>query len=188
MSVNFTARLVNTTTVQHKVSWRNYIDSTVSIVELDKNNPKDMYALYCTANDWAEFGGQYSGNIYKNAIQQCNQADITKEHYLALTTQTADFHNLKHDYILGLMQFSETTNPENEIAFLEVSPITSKSKNFVREYQKVGTRLVEYAKEALNQKDIFVQSARDAVKFYRKNGFEQLGKYGSNKYKLYFRV
>lgn len=176
MSINFTARLMDSTTIPQRIGWRKHCDMPVSIVEIDRHNFEDMHALGTTSTTWTEKGAQFLGTMYENALHGYTYKDVMKDHFLALTTQTSDFEKLEPNKILGVMQFAETRNPENEILFLEVNPETCRTFNFIRQYKKVGTRIIDYVKSKYSEKDIYVRSARNAVKFYKKNGFKQLSR------------
>jgi len=188
MSINFTARQVSSTTIQHRLPFRNYTQSDVSIVELDRCNYSDMDALHDAAYKWENNGAKYARAIYNKAESGGYYHDILKDHYYALTTQNADFRKLRPDMILGLMVFSETKNPENEILYLEVNPSTSKSLNRIREYKQVGRKLVDFVHSKFKKKDIFIQSDRDAIKFYKKMGCEQPSKAPEKVCQLYLRA
>lgn len=176
MSINFTGIPVDKTTITKRASIFKNNSIPAYIVELDKNNFEDMNSLHDTAFKWYDNGGRYAPNIYNKAVDKYKFNDISKEHFYALTTQQKDFEKIKPDNILGLMMFSETKNFDNEINYLEVDPATSKSKNLIREYKKVGSRLVEFIKKTYNKKSIFVQADSRAIKFYKKMGFFQLSK------------
>jgi len=188
MSINFTANQVHQTTIPRKLSWRNYADSAISIVELDSKNDADIDAIIKTERNWTNNGGQYIHHFCRDFVENHRYVDIEKEHYYALTTQNADFNKLNPKNILGVLMFSESKNFENEITWLEVDPATRKSAGRNREYKEVGKRLVEYILNKYKEKDIFVQSAKDAIKFYKKLGAEQPYQRFPKKCQLYFRV
>ena len=172
MSINFTARPVANPQIKHRTSFFKYSEEGAHIVELDRKDIADMKALNKTAKDWRDNSGKYADQIFER-FNRLNNSDYVKEHVFALTTQQNDFKALESDKILGLMMFNELKGPENEILVLEVNPNTSKSLNFFRKYKDVGKRLVKYAQETFNNKGITVWSDYNAIKFYKKLGFEQ---------------
>ena len=186
MSINFTANLMNRTSIPQRISWRNCIDRNVSIVEIDVNNQADVEAMEQTKDKWLKKGAMFIHHLFDDVVEPHNYYDIEKEHFYALTTQTADFKRLKSDDILGVMAFSETKNKANEITWLEVSPETNKSLNKRREFRKVGTRLIDFVKNEFKSKDIYVHTAYDAEKFYKKNGFKSNTKHIPERYDMYF--
>ena len=176
MSISFTARFVDSTKIKHRLSFFKNEKLETSIIELDKKNPDDMKALHDAAFSWYDNGGRYATNIYHKATDNTYLKDVTKEHYFALTTQKNDFENVKPNKILGLMMFSETSNFDNEINYLEVNPSTNRSKHLIREYKNVGKALVDYVKRAYKEKSLFVFSDARVIKFYKKQGFFQMYK------------
>ena len=90
-----------------------------------------------------------------------------------MTTQNSDYEHINPDKLQGLALFSETTNPENELNWLQVNPNTNTKSSSSRTYKKVGTELVNYIKQ-ITDKPILVQSADDAIKFYEKNDFRHI--------------
>ena len=188
MSINFTAKLVQQPTVKKHLSGRRYMDLEASIVELDVNNPTDMEAIMQTERNWMHNGGQFIHHYVKDTTEQHHYVDVKKEHYLALTSQKADFNRLKSNEILGVLMFTETKLHENEISWLEVRPDIRKGARKIRDYKEVGSRLTKYVLEKYKNKDIFVQSALKAIPFYKKMGAVQpINKY-PQKCLLYFRV
>ena len=186
MSINFTANLMNRTTVMQQISTNNYWDTDVSIVELDVNNDLDIKAIEETKNKWIDNGAMYIHHIYDDAVEPHQYYDVEKSHFYALTTQNADFNKLKSDKILGVMMFSEIkSNLPNEITWLEVNPETNKTLNKNREFKNVGTRLIEFVKNTFKTKNIHVHSAYNAQKFYKKNGFISMTKKIPDKYDMY---
>lgn len=186
MSINFTANLMSRTTIPQRISWRDYIDRGVSIVELDVNNPSDIEAMEQTKDKWLKKGAWFIHHICDDIVEPHNYYDIEKQHFYALTTQKADFNRLKSNDILGVMMFSETKNKANEITWLEVSPETNRALNRTREFKQVGTRLIDFVKSKFKEKDIYVHTAHNAKKFYKKNGFVSTSNRIPEKYDMFF--
>lgn len=170
-SINFTANLVKRTQIQKSDDYKTYHPADAAIVELDKYDKNDVKALYDTSVLWNYQGAKYSSEILHEAVKGYDYDDIEREHYLAVTTQTDDFENLEPKKILGLMLFSETNNEDNEINWLQVRPNTNNNQTWKREYKKVGAVFVDLLKNMKLGKNIHVQSAPEAVGFYKAMGF-----------------
>lgn len=177
--INFKASFLKTVYIPQKVSDLNYKNQEVSIVELDPKNQKDVMALAETVCKWESIAPGFSSEIYNEALKPKMYPDIVAEHYLALTTQNKDYKNLDANKVLGLALFSETMDSENQLNWLQVNPTTNKKNSTERKFKNIGTELVNYMKQ-ITDKPIYVQSADDAVPFYKKNGFLRCGKHDSN--------
>ena len=174
-SINFTASLVQRSQIMKRQSDNEFRPVTLSIVELDKNDEKDVKALYKTAIDWTYQGAKYSSNIYHEAVKGFEYDNIEKEHYFALTEQQNNFKELDSDKILGLMLFSHTTHENDEISWLQVRPNTKTKDSWNREYKGVGKAMVDLLSRVNYGKPIYVQSSNEAIEFYKKQGFKNSG-------------
>ncbi len=177
MSINFTARLVDSPKIQQRKSLFKYDAQNASIVELDLKNKSDMIALNKASTSWMENGGKYASSIFFEAAYSGSDKFYRKQnHFYALTTQNQNFQELKPENILGLMMFQEVKGAPNEISLLEVNPKTSMSCSFFRKYKQVGKKLVEFVQENFFQKDIQVWADYYAINFYKKSGFKKNSK------------
>ena len=170
-TINFTANLIKHTQIPKRFVDDEYYPSTVSIVELDKNNDTDVEALKQTSYLWNDQQAKYSSNIYHEAVKGYDYDNIEAEHFLALTEQTGSYERLNPNCILGLMLFSQTYDDEDEITWLQVRPNTYSKQTWKREYKEVGKSLIDLLKETKLKKPIHVQSSNEAVEFYKKQGF-----------------
>lgn len=185
-TINFTAKFIEKKQILKKEHGNDYKPCDVSIVELDKNDSRDVSALGKTSLDWIIQGdGILTYNIYKNAVNQYSDFDNEKEHYLAVTTQDSDYENLDYKKILGLSLFSETSSPVNEINLFEVRPNISKSLSKNREYKKAGTALLNYIQNTYTQKPIYVISRDESINFYLKNNFKPINDHSDCPYLMY---
>lgn len=173
-TINFTANLIKRTQIQRRNSDNKFEPYDVSIVELDKNYEPDINSLYKASILWNDQGARYSSNIYHDATKGYEYDDVKREHYFALTEQNKDFDNLDEEKILGLMLFSESVYPDDEITWLQVRPNTNTPNSWKRKYKGVGTAMINMLKDTNLKKDIRVKSADDAVEFYKKQGFKQM--------------
>lgn len=167
--INFTASFVKNTTIKKKDSPSAKPENTsVAIVELDKNDENDIQALTELKNDWTQRSGKYIRSIYYIAKRERPDFDVEKEHYYAITTQKDNFDELNSDQVLGVMLFYETTPDEelNEIKYLEVEPSNSRTLNKERKYSGIGSRMVDFVTQTFRQKPIYVYSDVNAVSFY----------------------
>lgn len=169
--INFTANFIKNTQIKQCRTCDTFIDKEAAIVELDINDKNDIKSLYETASDWDSKGFTYTFEIFCDATKGYEYDDVKKEHYIALTTQKDNFENLEPDKIIGLSLFSETKKPENEINWLQVDPESNTERKYEREYKGGGRAIVNYIQETYTDKPIYVQSAKDAINFYRKCGF-----------------
>ena len=169
--INFTANLIKHTQIPKRIDDDKYAPADVSIVELDKNDKRDVKALYNASVLWNEQGAKYSSNIYHEAVKGYEYDDVDCEHYLALTEQNSDFKNLQSDKILGLMLFSASKYDADQITWLQVRPNTNSKQTWKREYKGVGAAMINLLKQINYNKPINVVSASDAVDFYKKQGF-----------------
>ena len=184
-SINFTARLVSNPIIKQRSSMFDYKKQQASIVELDCRSMDDIKALSEASDRWMGRGGKYIDDILdvalyesnmEGALYESNILNIKNDHFYALTTQKQNFDQLKPKNILGVMLFTERIGSNNEIQLLEVSPTTSKTKNYIRKYKQVGRRLVEYVQDKYSNKDIEVWADFDARNFYKKLGFKKKAK------------
>ena len=171
-NISFTANLIKRTQIRKSENFSDYHPENVSIVELDKNDEKDIKALYDTSVLWNFQGAKYSSEIFHEAVKGYEYDDVDHEHYLALTTQSKEFDNLCPDHILGLMLFSQTNNRDDEINWLQVRPNTNSKQAWKREYKKVGEALINLIKDANHGKPVHVQADTDAIGFYKAMGFK----------------
>ncbi len=176
--INFKANFLKTTYIPKQVSDTICEPQEVSIVELNPKDKKDVRTLAETSCKWENVASGFSSEIYNEALKPKMYPDIAAEHYLALTTQNKDYKNLDTSKILGLVLFSETYDTENQLNWLQVNPTTNKKNSSKRTFKNVGTELVNYIK-SITDKPIYVQSADDAIPFYKKNGFLRQGKHDS---------
>ena len=170
--INFTANFVKNTQVLKKSKDGNYNQERVSIVELDKDDLKDLNSLYETSVLWNQQGAKYASDIFHEAAKGYEYDDIEKEHFFAVTEQKDDYKDLDPNKILGLMLFSESKYNENEINWFQVRPDTNSVNSRNRKYKQVGKSLVDLLKEDYLNKPIYVKSSSEAVKFYTSQGFK----------------
>lgn len=151
-----------------------YVPSKLPVVELDLLNKKDVRALKELNLFWQ--GSDYIMNICYdvNRVYNINQ-DNERTHLYAITTQKADFENLRSDEILGI---AETKHPNiNEpvsLEYIQVSP-DLQGVFYPSEYKHIGTAMLNFLKDRCKNKKIILTSAVNASKFYEKNGFKKLG-------------
>ena len=154
-TINFTARFLQKSQVNKIEPDKSYSPCDISIIELDENNHDDIEALHKTAIRWNRQGGGYFAyDMYNEVNNDYKDNNIENDHYIAATTQEADFENIDPEKILGLTLFSEKNYYKNEINFLEVEPINSHRSRF-GEYKKVGSALLNYIQDTYKQKPIY---------------------------------
>ena len=175
-SINFKANFLKKVYLP-QISKGKLSEKEVSIVELDNKDKRDLNTLAKTACDWENYASGYAFEIFNDAQKIKPYPDVSKEHYLALTTQNCDYANLNSDKILGLALFQEKKTVYDEIAWLQANPKTNhECQN--RKYSGIGKSLVSFIK-SLTCKPIIVSSDDNAVIFYEKQGFNATGKYPS---------
>jgi len=176
-NISFTSQLTKNMTIQCRNGASNCSDKSVSIVELDRHDSRDLDALYAIGEDWSKQGFNYAPCIFTSAASDKDESDWMdkiKEHYIALTLQEDNFDKLDPKKILGLSLLSEYKY-DNEIDFLQVKPTNSYSKvGTERKYKKIGTTMLDYIKSISQTKPIYVNSAVDAVDFYEMNDFKRI--------------
>ena len=174
--INFKANFLKTVYIPHTTN-KGISEKEVSIVELDKNDKKDIDALTEIAWKWEDCASGYAFEISNDARKYKPYPDVYKEHYLALTTQKSDYANLEPDKVLGLALFEEKDAVYDELAWLQANPMTNHECK-KRKYNNIGKSLVDYIK-TLTYKPIVVSSDDKAIEFYEKQGFKHTGKYPS---------
>lgn len=171
--LNFKANFIKNVSIPKQLSDGSIEMNRVSLVELDKKDKQDISTLAETSYNWNCVKWGYASDIYSDAIKWCEYPDVEKEHYYALTTQNENYKKLESDKILGLALYMEKKSPKDEIAWLQVNPSTNYESG-KRIYKNIGTAIVSYIKQ-LSLKPLYVQSDKNAVEFYEKNGFEHIG-------------
>lgn len=166
--INFKANFLKTVYVPRKGKE----ETEMSIVSLDKNNQEDMIALRDVAKEWNSKATTFAFEIYQDAIKEYQYNDVVKEHYLAITQQNQDYAHLTPDKIVGLALYSEKNEPQNEISWLQTDPNNNTANsNQSREYKGIGRIMINYIK-SITDKPLFVQSADNAIEFYKKQDFK----------------
>lgn len=143
------------------------------IVELDKNDDKDLKSLHNVSLLWSKEKANFVPYLFSDFIKDNEfKPDVNADHCLMLTLQGDNFENIEPEKVLGVSLFSEE-DIENELNWLQVQPKnTARFQPVNREYKNVGTAIVNYIQNVYEGKPIFVNSSNTAIDFYKKLGFE----------------
>ena len=177
--INFTANYIKPIQIK-KLQGIKYKPYEASLVELTK---EDIPSIKQVSRDW------------KSIISTLIECDTSlymgdkNYHFYALTKQKENFSSLKSNEVLGLMEI-ETGKDLNKIVALETNPkyisykygsFKDRVKTFVkklkefkpfREYKHIGKGLLNIAKEQSQTKEIELYARRQAINFYKKEGFK----------------
>lgn len=147
------------------------IDAT--LVELDKTDEKDLNTIFKLSQEWNKQDKNNNVNeIYSQAISDNEGfADIpTRQHFVALTTQKSDLEELDTKQICGIISVTDS-DFERQINWLQVEPRNTYASP-VRKLYQIGSALVEHIING--KKPTYVESAINAVEFYKKLNFKQI--------------
>lgn len=170
-SVNFTAYYMNYRPTVRKLTSQsnNYENATVSMVEIDLDNKKDLSALEDISRTWES--AMLMNNIYSEAYE-VSQNDELKENYrfYVLTNQKSDFENLKPEEILTVCAI-ETENEDN--AFIEYLQVKKDFKES-EQYKMLGTAMVEGLKNYYSRINLYSVPSESVMDFYERNNFKHM--------------
>lgn len=182
--ISFKASFVKNAQIQQTLSNNQTREKTVSIVELDKNNFHDRFAMRDVAMDWEKNlrlyqpeGHNYATGIADSMISWAKPEQYETNHYFLITKQKKNFEHITPEDVLGAAQFTEKKYKKNELAWLQVDPKTNYKPNGNREFKGVGKALVEHIK-TISKKPFEVFSDPDAINFYTKLGLKYKEKTG----------
>lgn len=146
-----------------------------TLVELNKNDEKDLNTILKLSQEWDKQDKNNNvGNIYSQAISDYEGfTDIpTQQHFLALTSQKGSLEKLDAQQIHGILSVTDS-DFERQINWLQVEP-HNKYSSPVRKLYQIGSVLVEHIINS--KKPTYVESAIEAVGFYKKLNFKQIDK------------
>ncbi len=174
--ISFSASLKSDDVTIQSRKGRKIVPKQAYIVELKKNG-NDLKSLYNLSLLWDKEGKNLVPYLLSDFIKDIDEKpDVNDEHCFALTLQDSDFENIKPEKILGVSLFSEE-DIENEINWLQVQPKNNSIfEPANREYEDVGTAIVDYLKAQYAGKSMYANVSAGAIDFYRKQGFKSYDK------------
>ncbi len=162
MDITFKANLVSKVSVQKRLAQTNFFyPRRVSLVELDKSLPKDMFVLEQLDESWPL---TYVRNIRKDSKRYPDSK------IFLITEQKDNFKELNKDKILGIEEIFDTYPKECKLEYLQVNPEYEYSK-FMRKYKHIGKAFLDSLKKIQKFPRIEVWSTISAMPFYKANGF-----------------
>lgn len=165
MEINFKGQLLNKTFVnKYNYRFKTTLPNEVSFVELKKDCKNDLKVLRKVAGKWGCM--TFANRIYKNFK---NKDDLRT---FALTTQDYNYEKLSADKILGLSQMTIEQPGVYNLDFLQTHPKYTAKNNPDRDYQNIGTGILNSLKKIFNNSTITVTTLPSAIDFYLKNGFD----------------
>ena len=178
MNVNFKANYVSSAQIYKRDAGSgNYKPFEASFIEFDSNFYKDVIAIKDTAERWKRtdrFACEIAEDI---AFNNAYGYERGEHRFFGLTRQKSDFENPKASKILGLIEVSDSDRRGKYINFLQVEPKNTLTK-VGREFCGVGSAIIDNVKNLFSDCEIKLKSLpeKEVVNFYKKNGFEQIGK------------
>ena len=179
-NISFQANFIKPVIIQKKDTKDNWHPFKVSMVELDKTSVEDRKVLYEISKSWGTYN--YVSDIYNEVLDEflSEKIDPTK-HVFAITTQKADYDNLRTDDVMCIAKFNEGKKL-NELEYIQVNPEHG-YVNYDSNYKKIGTTMIKFLSEAFNNKPISVFSASGTVcEFYKKNDFKPVSEKEESNY------
>ena len=167
--LSFKAKYITYTNIKNTSTSPNQLQK-VDVIELIPSDDNDLETMYSVSKSWRQ---NISSALYKSFI---SSKPYLKEHYYALSLPQDTYDKSNPDNILGVCLISERDNNIMNLDFLQTNPKYMYSNKTLKNYQKIGTTLLNFLKEQYNFKKIRVISLEDAKEFYRKNDFIPLGK------------
>lgn len=175
--ISFKANYISSANVLQNKNLKSY-PQQVSFVELNPHDNYDVVSANCANLVW---GGksrkqEYFGDEICHALNVMNHSNIsTREtRFFAITSQLDNFQNLISEKILALTQVIKCNDKTRYIEYLQVAPQYSYNATMPK-YRHVGTAMLDSLKKLFCEEDIELDAVADAVKFYLKNGFKDLG-------------
>ena len=166
--LSFKAKYITYTNIKNTSTSPNQLQK-VDVIELIPSDDNDLETMYSVSKSWKQdiLSALYSAFL-------CSQPYL-KEHYYALSLPQDTYYKSNPDNILGVCLISERNDVMMNLDFLQTNPKYMYSNKTLKNYQKIGTTLLDFLKEQYNSKKIRTISIERAKGFYRKNGFIPLG-------------
>lgn len=145
----------------------------VPLVEMQPVSVNDMKTLNNVATLWR---GDTTDTFVTNIADDFDNVfrhGSKDRRFIAITEQRRNFNKLQPEKVMGVMEFTKHTQKKYWLDYLQVSP----EFGFFykdRMIKDVGKALVEYLKEILPKKEIWLNSVLTAVPFYEKLGFKKI--------------
>ncbi len=170
-STMFKAKFVNFENVGKALKDRHgYSNQQVSFVKIDPFNSGDINALESASKCWVN--DKLALNIYYAACAIRNKSKYYKNHEVyALTSQSANYENIKDDDILGLIQVSPLEDKSMFIERFQVDPDLVNSMQ--PKFKGIGTAILNMLKQMNDKISCFPSSEKSVKDFYIKNGFKK---------------
>ena len=163
MNISFKANFIHNQNII-----KNNKKSSVSFVQIDTNNSKDIQAIKELDFLWGR--KTYAGDIYQNILDNKRNNNFNNQKYYILTNQKNNFDIIDSEKILGITEI-QTNQYFNKINFLQVAP-NEKFDNPYRKYKHIGKGIINSIKEIFSDKTIILYSNQNSIPFYKKMGFK----------------
>lgn len=168
MEVNFKAQYINKVQVQKlNPKTKKFYPIDVNFIKISNNDKKDLNCLKKLASHWGICS--LATTIYDNSIK----SDLLSKTY-AITTQNDGLEKLNYKKILGLAQIIDEKKDVCTLDSFEVLPKCQHCESS-KNYDKLGTGLINGLKEVYQDKKINVNFAFTVLDFYYYNGFRHVG-------------
>lgn len=177
-NISFQGNYITSVNILKRNSFYIFKPHTVSVVEVDTLNKRDISALRNIENSWAE---PFSDMISDDAQMFTKHSENNLFHrFFVLTNQKDNFHNLKPDEILATTEIcAYPTSKKINIDALQVNP-NHKYHAKHRNYKNIGSAFLDAIKLIFKNKAITVQPTPSAFPFYIKNKFHPIYKNSKN--------
>lgn len=174
--ISFKSNYIDSAKVK-RINASGVTDKQVSFVEINPSDYNDQLSINKTAIRWDNKGGIGFAYDICNSLNRFNEPDFKnhEDRFFALTTQKEQFENLNPKQILALTQVIKFDDDTQYVAYLQVDPKNS-NKNRKAELRGCGRAMLDSLKKLFSTKNIQLDSVKNAINFYIKNGFESVGK------------
>ncbi len=166
--LTFQANYLSSATIERINVYKN-CPKKVAFVEINPAQKGDVATMHKTAIKWDKIGGDGFAYDICKAIN-----NGVKDRFFVLTTQSDNFDKLDHNQILSMAQVKTEKEGESFVEYLQVDPENFRTAENP-EFRLIGTAMLNSLKKIFYNKSILLDSVRNAISFYLKNGFVDMG-------------
>ena len=145
----------------------------VPLVEMQPVSINDMKTLKDVAELWRGDTTDTFVTDIADDFDNVFRHGCRDRRFIAITNQRRNFNKLHSENAMGVIEFTRHTAKKYWIDYVQVSP---EFEYFYenRTVKDVGKALINYLKEILPQKELWLNSVLTAIPFYEKMGFERV--------------
>ena len=163
--ISFKAKCINYTTIDKQISQNKYCKKNVAFAKMNNNSYYDVKALKELSYLW-----DYDSNLIPAIYLYFSLEDGKNSEIYFLTSQTKNFKKIIPEKVLGIIQI--TNHPKYEyLNYIQTRPDCTAAKQN-RPYKNIGQTMINLVKKITENKDIVLNSIKEAIEFYKKQGFK----------------